>query len=208
MPGTPAPITTSNILGANGRLWLNVAQPLSGTPPGHLKCVLDSATGLWTPDSVQNPNAVNFGATRAGTKLNTSAEYGQEFIDEQPSPYRIHPTKENANIEAEMMEVMDFAKLSKMISNGKLHTSAGYTMISAGGLLTLAPMCVAVIAPSPVAGEVVIFMLYSAYNALGLALNLTSKADTGMPIRLEGLGVPGRVPGDQLWHIFEGDATT
>lgn len=201
MPASPLTkqITTANILGAAGSLWLNTGLPASGTPPGRL--IIDPATG--NPNSVENPNAVYLGGTRAGLKLNTSFELTLEYIDEQPSPYRIHISKENGNIEGEMMETLDLQKLAKMVTNGRLNTTGGYSQLSAGGLLTIAPMPVAVIFPTKT-GEWGYFMLYSAYNALGISLNLTAKADTGIPFRLEGLGLPGRVAGDQLWQIFEG----
>lgn len=201
MPASPVTsvINTQNILGAAGKLFLNTGLPASGNPPGRL--IIDPTTG--NPNSVENPNAVYLGGTRAGLKCNTSFEVVQETLDEMAAPYRTHISKENASIEGELMETLDFQRLAKMIANGRLTTTGGYSQITGGGILTLAPMPVAVIFPAGT-GLWGYFLLYSAYNALGISLSLTSRADTGIPFRLEGLGVPGRVAGDQLYQLFEG----
>lgn len=202
---TPAPITTTNILGVSGKLWLNVALPatsVGGAPPGRLILHTDGS-----PDNTTSPNAVYIGGTEAGLKLTTGFEVQSEYIDELTSPWRQTVVRESAMIEGVMKELLNFTTLAKMLHAAKLWTGTGYKQITGGGAQGLAAVTAVVIAPAVVTGEWVYFMLYSAVNALGLALELTKTKSTGTPFRMEGQGLPGRAQFDQLYQIYDGIIT-
>jgi len=194
MPGTTAPIVTNNVMRGPSKLFLNVALPAGGAT---LTLHTDG-----TPESVANPNAVYLGGTREGLRMVTEHTEGEETMDELPAPYRVHVTQERARIEGVMLEMLDFQRLAKLVPTGVYSTGSGYVRITSGGLLSITAIPIAAISEDPAnAGKFIVFMLYAARNTKGLEIPLSGKSRTEIPFTFEGLSVPGRTAGDNLWHI-------
>lgn len=194
MAGTAATVVTNNVMRGPVKLFLNVALPAAGAT---LTLHTDG-----TPDSTASPNAVYVGGTKEGCRMITEVDIGEEFMDELPGPSRTHIVRERARLEFTYLELLDFSKFDKVLINNLYTTAAGYKRLTGGGLLTITAFPVAAIAENPaVPGKFITFMLYAAYNRQGLDVLLSRSTRAEMSASFEGLAIPGRPAGDQVYQI-------
>jgi hypothetical protein len=190
-PSTPQP---SKVVKGHARAFLDVVVPATDTP------LVLNADG--SPDLLTSPNAFYVGGTKAGYKASFPVSVTKHMMDELRSPYRIDTNGEEAIVEFESLEY-DYANLAKMIPTATKSAVTGGTLIKGGGLVTITSRSLLVVSAQvadPTKFDAL--LIYNAYNSNGLVISWNSKDDSGNPQKWEGLAVPGRPRGDQLYHLF------
>jgi|SRR5215471_4026786 len=200
MPISVTPIYT-NIWQGPARVFINVDLPASGARlPIDINGLPDTSTG-------QNANALWLGTTKAGSKFTATQDVATFEVDESPIPFRNTPTKESCQLEGDFAELLDMAKLLKLLPNSLHSTGVGppaYDQITAGGLLTFTTMPVAMIGPTIAdPTKFAVLQIYSAYSAGGLVMDIQRKQPNFSPFKFMGQGVSGRTAGDQLWTFWK-----
>lgn len=196
MPGTAKLPTFTNIWQGPALIFIDVALPADGT---RMTIFTDG-----TPDATANPNAKWLGTTKAGCKFTASNQVEAYYTDEFATPFRRTITQEDAVLEGEFAELLDFARLIKLLPNALRSSGVGFDQIKSGGLSTFTTMPIAVIGPTIAdPTKFAVLQLYSGFSSGGLVLNIERKNPNFSPFKFEGQAVSGRTAGDQLWTFWQ-----
>lgn len=172
----------------------------TGLPAAGARIAIDTDGA---PTIAGSPVGVYLGMTRGGSTFTAPFDVVREMADELTSPYRMHTNNEQATLEGEFLEFLDFNRVKYLISNGVFASGTGYAQITAGGLLTFQAMPVVVTARTIAdPTKFLVIQIYSAFNSAPIKIPLTQKTDAAIPFKFEGLAVPGRPPGDQLYTTW------
>jgi hypothetical protein len=191
-----------HVMKGPGKLWIGVALPADGA---RLKL---KATG--EPDDTESPNAIFMGMTKEGCTFTQTFTEEEEECDEFNGAFRSDVDKEEATIEGEFFEVLNFDRLAQLMPNATLVKVAAATgqkgaeQLKFGGKLRLANIPVALITEkvdNP--GEFVVCQLYAAHNGAGLKLGLNKKKSAAIPFKFAAYVVPARAKGDRLATIWQ-----
>src|SRR6185437_1704580 len=141
MPGTPRIYAANAIQRGPSDLWLGVT--------------LDAATGKvtlaadGTPDSTANPGAKHFGLLAVPSVLTYTPKPDFDVVDQDTAPVAAFANTEELGIEVTLSQLQLNAVLAHCMPAGVFSDSAseGIT-VGLGGDILLAPVALAVVAPS------------------------------------------------------------
>ena len=157
-----------------------------------------------SPNSTQNPNAVHLGMTEGGEEWTlkvTATDYNaDEFLD----PITSRVTGQEARISGSLLQVSDFA-VQQLMAPGATRSDVG----GAEGL-TFGAANPSIVYRSfaviwPVEGDSTkfcVFHLYKAYNAVGIAAQVTRSKLGSSPFELRGYPITTRTDGDYTGRFF------
>lgn len=203
MAGTSDNWLTTRVTLGPGKLYGNLGgttnSPWDGSSGVRLLLHTDGS-----PNSTQNPNAVHLGMTEGGEewglKVTATDFKADEFID--PIISRI--TEQQASITGSLLQISDMAVQAIMApaaTRSDVGGSEGLTFGSANPTIVYRSFAVI----WPVEGDATkftVFHLYKAYNAAGIASQITRSKLGASPFELRGYPITTRTDGDYTGRFF------
>lgn len=201
MAATARTYTIADIARGPVDIWLDVAAPAGGA-----EVVIDTTTGVHTPESVANPNAYHLGMSKDGASLLIKPSTENFMADELTSPYRSAVSEEEVVISPKgaLQIGQNMTLLSKLLLGSTLSTPAGKQALKGGGLTTITYRTVLAIWAQPEDNtKYMYWLLYRSYNDAGVALEISRKIDASADIAFRGFSDPARAAGDQIYQIIK-----
>lgn len=196
MAGTAKNYSSTNLMIGPGDSWGNLAIPGSGA---RITIHTDG-----TPESVANPSAKHVGHTDQGAKAMYTNEIERFEVDEQTAPVLSRILSESLSIEGAFMQGADYDIMDMFIMGAAKTSASGYEQIALGGNTSITAMSFALIAPTVASASYFhIINIYSAYNELGVEINITRRDLARIPFKMSGLQISSRTQGDRLGSIWK-----
>lgn len=196
MPGTALAWRTANIAQNAGQLWGNLAIPGAGAR------VTLHTDG--TPESVANPNAFHYGATKAGSKVMVKSSFQKFNVDEFRGPIVTNLEAVEMGIAAELVGVTDLDVIKNLLAGvGSYSTAAGYKQVTIGQIALVYQSLALVF---PLVEDVTkygIFHLYSSLNDNGVEWAVGRKELGFTPANFLAYEIPSRAATDTLGNIWK-----
>ncbi len=197
MGTTPKIYTPAQIQRGAADLWWNVAKPASGN---HVITLASDGT----PDAVANPSARHLGLVDSASVFSYGPKYDLEKTDQDTAPVVAFLTEEEADIEATMKQltftnVMQYCMPAGLFSDG---SKEGVTL-GQGNNIVVQPAPLAIIAPSADPNyKWVVALLYQAFPASGVKLEMTRAKTAAYQIKFSGLSDLTRPNGDRIGSLY------
>lgn len=198
MPGSPKLYSAAQIQRGAVDLWVNVAEPASGT---HTITLFTDGT----PDATANPNAKHLGLLEGAAIGDYAPKYDLEKVDQDTAPVVAFLTDEEATIQAVMKQqsfqnVLQYCLPPGFFSSGTL--DEGVTL-GQGGNIIASPVTLACIAPSAdPAFKWSVALLYKAIPIAAFKTSLGKEKTAVYEVKFQGLSDLTRPAGDRLGSLY------
>lgn len=196
MAGSTVAWRTSNIAQNAGQLWGLLAIPGAGA---RITLHTDG-----TPESVANPTAFHYGATKAGAKLMIKSSFTKYTVDEFRAPIVTNLDALEMGISAELVGITDMDVMKNLLPGvGTYSTASGYKQIQIGSI-AIVYQCVAHIFPLiEDTTKWGVFNIYSALNDSGVEWAQSRKELGFTPANFVGYEITSRAATDTLGNFWK-----
>lgn len=196
MAGTAVAWRTANIAQNAGQFWGSLA-----IPGGGARITLHTDG---TPESVANPTAFHYGATKAGSKVMIKSSNTKFYVDEFRGPIVTNVDTVEMGISAELVGVTDMDVIKNLLPGvGTYSTAAGYKQVTVG-TIAIAYQSVAVIFPLiEDTTKWGVFNLYSSINDSGVEWAISRKELGFTPISFVAYELTSRSAADTMGNYWK-----
>jgi hypothetical protein len=197
MAGTATEWRTTALAQNAGQFWGSLAIPGAGA---RLTLHTDG-----TPESVANPTAFHYGATKAGSKLMIKSTQTKFYVDEFRAPIITNIDTIEMGISAELVAVTDHEVITKLLPGvGTYATTAATFEEVRVGIKAIAYECVALIFPLiENTTKFGVFNIYSSLNDTGVEWTQSRKELGFMPVSFVGYEITTRAATDTLGNYWK-----
>jgi hypothetical protein len=197
MAGTATEWRTTALAQNAGQFWGSLAIPGAGA---RLTLHTDG-----TPESVANPTAFHYGATKAGSKLMIKSTQTKFYVDEFRAPIITNIDTIEMGISAELVAVTDHEVITKLLPGvGTYATTAASFEEVRVGIKAIAYECVALIFPLiENTTKFGVFNIYSSLNDTGVEWTQSRKELGFMPVSFVGYEITTRAATDTLGNYWK-----